>query len=97
MNRKWRASAAKSEAHEPFGQELIGSIGKGFLAFSVAAAASYSLCFDSPAMAESLTVAFPVSRTTEVIDRLSFSLSECCCVICFLVIMLCMYVCVSCN
>lgn len=87
MNRKWRASAAKSEAHEPF-----GGIGKGFLAFSVAAAASYSLCFDSPAMAESLTVAFPVSRTTEVIHRLSFSLSECCFVICFLVIMLC-YVC----
>lgn len=78
MNRKWRASAAKSEAHEPF-----GAIGKGFLAFSVAAAASYSLCFDSPAMAESLTVAFPVSRTTEVIHRLSFPLSECCCVICF--------------
>ncbi|KAL6145272.1 hypothetical protein ACLB2K_055960 [Fragaria x ananassa] len=64
---KWRVScAAKAKAHENTSQELIGSIGKGFLAFSVAAAASFSLCFDSPAMAESLTVAFPVSRTTEV-------------------------------
>lgn len=85
MSLKWRVScAAKAKAHENTSQELIGSIGKGFLAFSVAAAASFSVCFDSPAMAESLTVAFPVSRTTEVIRLLSFYLIE-------------SYVCISSN
>lgn len=45
---------------------LIESIAKGFVGFAAAATALASICFDSPAFAESLTVAFPVSRAPEV-------------------------------
>ncbi|XP_075639398.1 carboxyl-terminal-processing peptidase 3, chloroplastic isoform X1 [Castanea sativa] len=47
-------------------QQLIKSIGKGLFGFAVAAAALLSVCYDSPAFSESLTVAFPVSRAREV-------------------------------
>ncbi|KAL5545567.1 hypothetical protein UlMin_005254 [Ulmus minor] len=46
--------------------EWIGSLGKGLFGFAAAAAAMFSVCCDSPALAESLTVAFPVSRAPEV-------------------------------
>ncbi|OVA12273.1 PDZ domain [Macleaya cordata] len=45
---------------------LIRSIGRGFVGFAVAAAAVISICSDPPALSESLTVAFPVSRAREV-------------------------------
>lgn len=48
-------------------KECVSSIGKGFLGVAVTAAALFSVCCDSPAaLAESLTVAFPVSRAREV-------------------------------
>ncbi|KAF8403840.1 hypothetical protein HHK36_011946 [Tetracentron sinense] len=43
---------------------LIRSVGRSFFGF--AAAAVISVCCDSPALSESLTVAFPVSRAREV-------------------------------
>ncbi|CAK9165065.1 unnamed protein product [Ilex paraguariensis] len=43
-------------------QNLIRWVGRGLLGF----AAAVSVCSDSPAFAESLTVAFPVSHTREV-------------------------------
>lgn len=48
-------------------KDLIESIAKGFVGFAAAATALASICFDSPAFAESLTVAFPASRAPEVI------------------------------
>ncbi|CAB4317130.1 unnamed protein product [Prunus armeniaca] len=76
VTKKWRvpivpswfkaASNAKADEAQVCGQELMRSVGKGLLALAAAAAANYSIFCDSPAMAESLTVAFPVSRTTEV-------------------------------
>ncbi|KAK4767248.1 hypothetical protein SAY86_014998 [Trapa natans] len=48
------------------GKYLVKSIGKGLVGFAAAAAAFTSIGFDSPALAESLTVAFPVSRIREV-------------------------------
>ncbi|WJZ94059.1 hypothetical protein VitviT2T_012952 [Vitis vinifera] len=42
------------------------SIGRGLFGVAAAAAAMFSVCCDSPALAESLTVAFPVSRAREV-------------------------------
>lgn len=47
-------------------KDLIESIAKGFVGFAAAATALASICFDSPAFAESLTVAFPASRAPEV-------------------------------
>ena len=47
--------------------EWIGSLGKGLFRFAAAEAAMFSVSCDSPALAESLTVAFPVSRAPEVI------------------------------
>ncbi|KAK9289565.1 hypothetical protein L1049_007721 [Liquidambar formosana] len=47
-------------------QNLITSIGRGFIGLAAAAAAVISVTCDSPALAESLTVAFPVSRAREV-------------------------------
>uniref|UniRef100_A0A1D1Z0V3 C-terminal processing peptidase n=1 Tax=Anthurium amnicola TaxID=1678845 RepID=A0A1D1Z0V3_9ARAE len=44
----------------------VRSIGGGFLGLAAATAAAVSLCCSSPAAAESLTVAFPVSRVREV-------------------------------
>ncbi|KAH9678821.1 Carboxyl-terminal-processing peptidase 3 [Citrus sinensis] len=46
-------------------KDLIESIAKGFVGFAAAATALASICFDSPAFAESLTVAFPASRAPE--------------------------------
>ncbi|KAI7744797.1 hypothetical protein M8C21_006994 [Ambrosia artemisiifolia] len=43
-------------------KKMVESIAKGLIGF----AAAVSLCLDSPAMAESLTIAFPASRTHEV-------------------------------
>ncbi|XVE96017.1 hypothetical protein REPUB_Repub02eG0185400 [Reevesia pubescens] len=48
------------------GHDLIKSITKGFVGFAAAATALASVYSDSPAFAESLTVAFPVSRAEEV-------------------------------
>lgn len=45
---------------------LLDSFGKGLLGVSVTAAVALSLMCNSPALAESLTVAFPVSRAREV-------------------------------
>ncbi|KAI9160649.1 hypothetical protein LWI28_010320 [Acer negundo] len=59
----------KTDSNPPSNaQHLIQSISKGFLGFATAAAATalVSICCDSPAFAESLTVAFPVSRAPEV-------------------------------
>lgn len=64
-------TAAKSEP-EFCSRECLASIGKGFLGFAAAAAALISVCCDSPAFAESLTVAFPVSRAREVIGYVYF-------------------------
>ncbi|KAL9409273.1 hypothetical protein AB3S75_047623 [Citrus x aurantiifolia] len=47
-------------------KDLIESIAKGFVGFAAATTALASICFDSPAFAESLTVAFPASRAPEV-------------------------------
>ncbi|WRX23101.1 Tail specific protease - like 2 [Theobroma cacao] len=60
--------AVKTEAPLPQsnGHDLIKSITKGFVGFVAAATALASVCSDSPAFAESLTVTFPVSRTQEV-------------------------------
>ncbi|KAK2653258.1 hypothetical protein Ddye_013114 [Dipteronia dyeriana] len=59
----------KTDSNPPSNaQHLIQSISKGFVAFATAAAATalVSICCNSPAFAESLTVAFPVSRAPEV-------------------------------
>ncbi|KAK6244128.1 hypothetical protein QUC31_010537 [Theobroma cacao] len=60
--------AVKTEAPLPQsnGHDLIKSITKGFVGFVAAGTALASVCSDSPAFAESLTVTFPVSRTQEV-------------------------------
>ncbi|XP_022747366.1 carboxyl-terminal-processing peptidase 3, chloroplastic-like isoform X2 [Durio zibethinus] len=60
--------AVKREAsrQQSSGHDLIRSIAKGFIGFSAATMALASICADSPAFAESLTVAFPVSRSQEV-------------------------------
>lgn len=49
------------------GHDWIKSIRKGLLGCAAAATALASVYCDSPAFAESLTVAFPVSRASEVI------------------------------
>ncbi|XVE61190.1 hypothetical protein DITRI_Ditri06bG0019600 [Diplodiscus trichospermus] len=60
--------AVKSEdsTNQSSGHDLIKSITKGFVGFAAGATALASVCGDSPAFAESLTVAFPVSRAQEV-------------------------------
>lgn len=55
-------------------QNFIESIAKRFVGFAAAAAALASVYCDAPAFAESLTVAFPVSRAPEVIFFFSFQL-----------------------
>ncbi|KAG6595643.1 Carboxyl-terminal-processing peptidase 3, chloroplastic, partial [Cucurbita argyrosperma subsp. sororia] len=66
-SRKWRVVSAASEfGSESARQRLVGSVGKWVVGFAAAATTLSSVCFDSPAFAESLTVAFPVSRTPEV-------------------------------
>lgn len=83
--RKWRVLAAASESRtEPAGPRLIGSVGKCVMGFAATAAALSSVCCDSPALAESLTVAFPVSRAPEVNFFLLLTLFvyfEPCCVV----------------
>ncbi|KAG7027605.1 Carboxyl-terminal-processing peptidase 3, chloroplastic [Cucurbita argyrosperma subsp. argyrosperma] len=65
-SRKWRVVSAASEfGSESARQRLVGSVGKWVVGFAAAATTLSSVCFDSPAFAESLTVAFPVSRTPE--------------------------------
>ncbi|TYH89192.1 hypothetical protein ES332_D01G241300v1 [Gossypium tomentosum] len=62
-------ASVKTEAppqQQPTGPDLIKSLTKGFVGFAAAATALASVCSDSPAFAESLTVAFPVSRAQEV-------------------------------
>ncbi|XP_022766726.1 carboxyl-terminal-processing peptidase 3, chloroplastic-like isoform X2 [Durio zibethinus] len=60
--------AVKTEGprQQSSGHDLVQSITKGFLGFAAAATALASVCADSPAFAESLTVAFPASRAQEV-------------------------------
>ncbi|XP_035545336.1 carboxyl-terminal-processing peptidase 3, chloroplastic-like isoform X1 [Juglans regia] len=53
----------KSEA---LGTQLIGPLVKGLFGFAAAATTLVSVCCDSPALAQPLTVAFPVSRAREV-------------------------------
>ncbi|XP_004144663.1 carboxyl-terminal-processing peptidase 3, chloroplastic isoform X1 [Cucumis sativus] len=65
--RKWKVLAAASESEsESAQQSFIGSFGKCVMGFAATAAALSSVCCGSPALAESLTVAFPVSRAPEV-------------------------------
>lgn len=59
-------SAACESGSDSAPRRLIGSVGKCVVGFAAAATALSSVCFDSPALAESLTVAFPVSRAPEV-------------------------------
>ncbi|KAI3412204.1 PDZ domain-containing protein [Psidium guajava] len=66
--RRWRtcsASLAPVEP-EPDYRRSLKSIGRGLVGLAAAAAAFASVCSDSPAGAESLTVAFPASRVREV-------------------------------
>ncbi|KAF2307844.1 hypothetical protein GH714_032525 [Hevea brasiliensis] len=74
VSRKWshycasshhtaKTTVSRPQSNPP---DFIRSVGKGFIGFAAAAAALASLCCDSPAFAESLTVAFPVSRAREV-------------------------------
>ncbi|XP_030518477.2 carboxyl-terminal-processing peptidase 3, chloroplastic [Rhodamnia argentea] len=66
--RRWRtcsASVAPVEP-EPDYRRSLKSIGRGLIGFAAAAAAFASVCSDSPAVAESLTVAFPASHVREV-------------------------------
>ncbi|KAF5750693.1 hypothetical protein HS088_TW03G01032 [Tripterygium wilfordii] len=75
LNRKWsmkstlRTSCRKvitTESKPQNHQDLFTSIKRGFVGFAAAAACFSSTCFDFPALAESLTVAFPVSHASEV-------------------------------
>lgn len=49
-------------------ENLVKWVGRGVLGFAL----SVSLCCDSPAFAETLTVAFPVSHTLEVSNFVYF-------------------------
>ncbi len=62
----WYQSDSDSKSQPQQQQQLMTSIGKGLFGFAAAATALVSVCCDSPALAESLTVAFPVSRAQEV-------------------------------
>ena len=48
------------------------SVGRGLVGVAAAAAAMFAVYCDSPAVAESLTVAFPVSRAREVMCLIVF-------------------------
>lgn len=65
-----KSKARPHDTGDTFGvrlrQDVIGSLRSGLVGFAVAAAAAISVSCDSPAFAESLTVAFPVSRAREV-------------------------------
>lgn len=71
-------AAASESGSESARQRLVGSVGKCVMGFAAAATALSSVCFDSPALAESLTVAFPVSRAPEV----NFVYVFCCYITC---------------
>ncbi|XP_048226114.1 carboxyl-terminal-processing peptidase 3, chloroplastic isoform X2 [Ricinus communis] len=58
-----RTESSKSQSTP---RDFIKSVKKGFIGFAAAAATLSSICYGSPAFAESLTVAFPVSRAREV-------------------------------
>ena len=78
-SKRWRSklscmSSHKSDPSISEEQKLIKSIGKGLFRFAAAAAALLSVCYDSPAFSESLTVAFPVSRAQEVFFCFCFCL-----------------------
>ncbi|KAL0383583.1 UNVERIFIED_CONTAM: Carboxyl-terminal-processing peptidase 3, chloroplastic [Sesamum calycinum] len=62
LDQKRVVSEAKNGFLLAVNGDLIKRVGGGVLGF----AAALSLCCDSPALAESLTVAFPVSHTREV-------------------------------
>ncbi|KAK9055490.1 hypothetical protein SSX86_026573 [Deinandra increscens subsp. villosa] len=59
---KTKASTQDGNESVESNKKLVSSIAKGLIGF----AAAVSVCLDSPAMAESLTIAFPASRTHEV-------------------------------
>lgn len=59
-------SSSKSEEWQFSGKEWLRSVGKGIFGFAATSAALFSVFCDSPALSESLTVAFPVSRAPEV-------------------------------
>ncbi|GMN54799.1 hypothetical protein TIFTF001_023925 [Ficus carica] len=59
-----RSDATSGEESEF--KERLRSIGKGLFGFAAASAALFSVFCDSPALSESLTIAFPVSRAPEV-------------------------------
>ncbi|XP_044469041.1 carboxyl-terminal-processing peptidase 3, chloroplastic-like isoform X2 [Mangifera indica] len=71
-DKKWSVSNSMPRAschlktESKLTQHLVKSIVKGFVGFAATATALASICCDSPALAESLTVAFPVSRAPEV-------------------------------
>ena len=60
---------AETESH---GVKMSNTVGRKLLGLAAAAAVavSSSICCDSPALAESITIAFPVSRAREVIKFL---------------------------
>lgn len=61
---------------ESHGVKMSNTVGRKLLGLAAAAAlaVSSSFCCDSPALAESLTIAFPVSRAREVIKFFCFFL-----------------------
>ncbi|KAM6568455.1 hypothetical protein CsatB_016440 [Cannabis sativa] len=83
LSSKWRVSfccsrhmeEATTSKSEMGSRVWLKSMGKGFVGFAAAAAALFSVYCDSPALAESLTVAFPVSRAPEV-NRVQRTLVE---------------------
>ncbi|PON31985.1 ClpP/crotonase-like domain containing protein, partial [Trema orientale] len=84
LSSKWRVSfccsrhveaTSRGSEAQICSREWLKSAGKGLVGFAAAAAALFSVCCDSPALAESLTVAFPVSRAPEV-NRVQRTLVE---------------------
>lgn len=69
LGKKKGSSKAENGCFVAVNEDLVKRVGAGVLGF----AAAVSLCCDSPAFAESLTVAFPVSHTREVIKCLKSS------------------------
>lgn len=80
LNQKGKVSSSVVETYRRLqcgGQGLMESVAKRALGFGASAAVLLSFFSGSPALAESLTVAFPVSRAPEVI-YLFLSLSASC-------------------
>lgn len=59
----------KGDSERTYGS-LMRSIARGVFGVSAAAAAVFGICCNSPALGESVTVAFPVSSAHEVIDSI---------------------------